>query len=254
MRLAITTLALGLIVSPAFADLTITSKVTHDGGDPQTAVSYMSSDHVRVAQPDGNEIMVNFATGDMTMINGAKKQYWVMTKQDWDAISAKMKNAMASPEMKNLPPEVQQKMQAMMGGMMTVNVAKTGNSRTVAGFKCDEYTISIGEFSKSTECVTKDVKLPVEAWARYKDFADRIRTMMAAMGPMAKNLDAMQEQLKKVQGFPVASSTTLSIMGRNSSSTSEVTGVKEGAIPATAWQVPAGFTKVDNPAAKALAR
>lgn len=254
MRSAIITLALGLVVSPAFADLTITSKATHDGGEPQTTMSYMSNERVRIAEPDGNEVMVNFATGDMTMMDAKKKQYWVMTKADWDAVTEKMKSAMNSPEMKNLPPEVQQKMQAMMGGMMTVNVAKTGNSRTVAGFKCDEYTITIGEFSKTTECVTKDVKLPVEAWARYKDFADRIKTMMAALGPMAKNVDAMQQQLKQVQGFPVATATTVSVMGHTSTSTSEVTGIKEGAIPASAWQIPAGYTKVENPAAKAMAR
>ena len=255
MRSAITTLALlALGVSSAFADLTITSKVTKDGGAPATAMSYISPDRIRMSQAEGNEIMVNFATGDMTMIDGKKKQYWVMTKADWDAIAAKMKDAMNSPEMKNMPPEVQEKMQAMMGGMMTVKVEKTGASHTVAGFKCEEYNISIGTFSKSTECVTQDVKLPIEAWSRYKEFADRLKTMMMAMGPMAKNLGAMQEELKKVKGYPVSSTTTVSIMGHTSTSTNELQSIKEGTIPASAWEIPAGYTKVDSPAKKALSR
>ena len=251
MRFATTTLALlALAVSPAFADLTITSKVTHDGGAPQTAMSYIASDHLRVSQPDGNEVIVDPVAGSMTMLDGKKKTYWVMTRQDFDAMTQKMSEAMNSPEMKNLPPEVQAKMQAMMGGMLAVNVEKTGNSRKVAGYNCDEWTITIGQFSKTTECVTNDFKLPEQSWARYREFEDRMKSMMAAMGPMAKNMGPMMEQFKKIKGFPVASSTSVSIMGRNSSSTSEVTSVKEGPIDASVFQIPAGYTKVDNPMSK----
>jgi hypothetical protein len=254
MRFA--TVALTLLTfaaSPAFADLTITSNYSKDGAAPQTATSYISGDHARMSQPDGNQVIVDFTSGTMTMIDAAKKTYWTMTKADWDAVAAKMNETMNSPEMKNLPPEVQEKMQAMMGGMMTVNVEKTGKTRTIAGYKCQEFNISIGTFSKSTECVTEELKLPAQSWAKYREFTDRLKTMMAAMGPMAKSVGTMQEQLKKVQGFPIATNTTISIMGRTSSSTSEVTSVKEGAIDPSAWQVPAGFKKVDSPMARAMA-
>jgi hypothetical protein len=255
MRFATAALTLlTLAATPLFADLTITSKVTKDGGDPQSAISYISGDHVRMAQPDGNQVIVDFTTSAMTMVDSAKKQYWTMTKADWDALAARMNEAMNSPEMKNMPPEMQQKMEAMMGGMMKVDVQKTGNTRTIAGYKCEEFNINIGTFSKSTECVTDSLKLPAQSWAKYREFTDRLKTMMAAMGPMMKSVGAMQEQLKKVHGFPVASNTTVSIMGHTSTSTSEVTSVKEGAIDASVWQVPAGYTKVDSPLQKAMAR
>jgi len=251
MRIASATLALFALASaPAFADLTITSKATHDGGAPQTTVSYISGDHVRMSQPDGKEVIVDFASGDLTMMDSAKKQYWVMTKADWDAMQAKMSQAMNSPEMKNLPPEVQAKMEAMMGGMMTVNVEKTGNARTIAGYKCQEYNVTIGQFSKSTECLTEDLKMPAASWAKYKDFSDRLKTMMAAFGPMAKNLGAMQEQFKKLKGFPIATNTTVNVMGHTSTSTTEVTSVKDGAIDASTWQVPAGYAKIESPMSK----
>lgn len=253
MRSAITTFALlALGVSSAFADLTFTMKQTKDGGAPENAVSYISAERVRMSQPEGSDILFDLTTGDMTVIDRNKKQYWVMTKSDWDAIAAKMKEVSNSPEMKNLPPEVREKMQAMMGGMMAVNVEKTGNKRKVAGYNCDEYTVTIGQFSKTTECVTNELKLPTNVWARYTEFRDRLKTIASAMGPMAKNIESMQEQLKKVQGFPIQSTTTVSIMGRTSTSTSELESVKEGAIPASAWQIPAGYTKVDSPASKAL--
>ena len=41
-------------------------------------------------------------------------------------MTAKMNEAMNSPEMKNLPPEVQKRMEAMMGGMMTTMMGGTG--------------------------------------------------------------------------------------------------------------------------------
>lgn len=41
-------------------------------------------------------------------------------------------------------------------------------------------------------------------------------------------------------------------MGHKSVVASEVTEVKRGPIPASAWEIPAGYTKVDNPMLKAL--
>ena len=59
----------------------------------------------------------------MTTIDNKKKEYYVITKQDMEAMKAKMQEQMNSPEMKkaqeqmkNLPPEMQKKMEAMMGG------------------------------------------------------------------------------------------------------------------------------------------
>ena len=256
MRFATATLALlALAVSPAFADLTVTSKVTHDGSAPQMAMSYLAPDHIRVSQPEGGEVIVDAATGTMTMIDNKKKQYWVMTREDWDAMTKQLSEAMNSPQMQNLPPEVQEKMQALMGSMMTVKVTKTGSSRKVAGYNCDEFLVTIGSMSKTTECVTNDIKLPEQSWARYREFQDRLKSMMGAMGgPMAKNMSAMMEEFRKVKGFPIASNTTVSIMGRTSTSTSELQSVKEGPIDPSVWQVPAGYTRVDSPLKKGMRR
>jgi len=67
-------------------------------------------------------------------------------------------------------------------------------------------------------------------------------------------MTTMQEQLKKLKGFPLANTTTTSVMGHRSVSSSEVTSIKQGPIPASAWEIPAGYKKVDNPMTKAMAR
>ena len=253
-------LVLAAGVSAAAEDLTIVSKRTHDGKPSDNTTSYLASDHVRMAQDEGRESIVDLKTGQMTMLDGKKKTYYIITRQDMEQFKAKMAERMNSPEMKqaeekmkSLPPEVQKKMEAMMGGVAgSFDVQKTGTTRKVAGYACENWTITLGQFSKTEECLTSDLQLPVQAWDTYRDFAESMKSMTAAMGPMAKNMAQMQEKFKGMKGFPLATTTAVSVLGHSSTSTSEVTEIKRGPIPASAWEVPAGYTKVDNPMLKAL--
>ena len=264
MRLMIPSLAsivLSIAVSAMADDLTIVSKMTHDGGSAEIRTSYISSDHVRMSQPDGNESIIDLKGGQMIVMDGKKKTYYVVTRKDMDAMAARMQEQMNSPEMKkaqermkNLPPDTQKTMESAMAGMFAVDVKKSGTSRTIAGYKCENWNVTIGQFSKSEECFTNELKFPVQAWDMYRSYADSMKSMMGAFGPMARNMTTMQEQLKKLKGFPLAKTTTTSLMGRRSVITSEVTSIQHGAIPASAWQIPDGYEKVDNPMMKAMAR
>lgn len=255
--------AAGLLAAlPAGADdLTIVSKMTRDGGEPTTATSYLSSDHARMVQPDGQEAILDLKTGQTTVIDGRKKEYFVVTRQDMDQMKAKLEQTMNSPEMKraqeqmkNLPPEVQKRMQGMMGGAAgSFDVKKMGTTRKVAGYNCDNWTITLGQFSKTEQCVTTELPVPAQSWDAYRGFAEGMRGMMASMGPMAKGMAEIAEKMKEMRGYPLASATSASFMGRSSSSSSEVVEVKKGPIPASAWEVPAGYRKVDNPMLKAMA-
>jgi len=242
------------IVSSAFAeDVTITSKVTKDG-KTDTVTNYMTSERARFSQPDGGTFIVDFKTGDITIVNAKKQQYSVMTQKELDDAAAQMKETMESPEMKeaqermkNLPPDVKAKMESMMGGMFKADVQKTGESRTIAGLRCEVWNVNIGTMSQSQQCLTQDVKFPPQAWDRFKKATDTMKTMAGAMGPMAKNMASMREELAKAKGFPLANTTTTSIMGNKSVSTTEVTSIKYGPVPANAFDIPAGYTKVDSP-------
>ncbi|HYS54447.1 MAG TPA: DUF4412 domain-containing protein [Thermoanaerobaculia bacterium] len=262
MRPATFSFAVLLICSTAAAaqDVTIISKVTRSDGSSATTTSYMSGDHARWSGGEG-EVIIDAKAGTMTTLDNKKKTYYVTTRQDMDAAAAKMQEQMNSPEvkkaqeaMKNLPPEQRKQMEAAMGSMFTFDVQKVGTSRKIAGYNCDDWTVKMGQMSTTEECITNEVKFPLMAWDMYKSYMNVMQTMMSAMGPMGKNMAAMQEQFKKMKGFPLATKTTVSIMGRKSVHSSEVTEIKSGPIPASAWEVPAGYTKVDNPMTKALAR
>ena len=244
---------------PAFGqDLTIVSKVTKDGKPAETTTSYLSRDYVRNAQGDGKESIYDLKAGQMAVLDGMKKTYYVITRQDIEQMAATMKERMNSPEMKKaqekmneLSPEDRKKMEDAMGGMFDFDVQKTGTSRKIAGFHCENWKITLGQFSKTEECLTSELQFPAQAWEMYRGFAESMKTMMAAFGPMAKGVEKMQEKFKNMRGYPLATTTEINIMGHATTSVSEVTEVKRGPIPASAWEIPAGYTKVDNPMLKA---
>ena len=248
-------------ICAASQGLTIVAKMTRDDGTTMTTTSYISEDHARWSGGGEGEVILNAKSSEMIIINNSKKTYSVITKKDIDEMAAKIQEQMNSPQMKqaqeamkNLPPEQRKRMEAAMGSMMTMNVEKIGTTHTIAGYKCEDWVTTMGQFSKTVQCVSTEVKYPPQAWGIYRDFADSMKTLMSAMGPMKPNMDSMMEQMKKMKGIPLSSKTTVSVMGHTSTSSTEVTDIKNGSIPDSAWEIPAGYTKVENEMQKSLAR
>jgi hypothetical protein len=252
MRFSIfTSAALLLAAGAALAsdDLTIVSKHTRDGKPGANTTSYLASDHVRMARDEENESIIDLKTGVMTVLDGKKKTYYTVTKQDMEQMAAKMKEKMDTPEMK----QAMEAMASMGGGMSTsVDVKKMGTSRKIAGYGCEDWTITMGTMSTINECVTSELQYPAQAWHTYKEFSESMKNMTSAFGPMAKSAAELTEKLKAMKGFPVATSTAVNVMRHKSTSESEVIEVRKGSIPASAWEIPAGYTKVENPMLKAF--
>jgi hypothetical protein len=255
MRFSTFTLTAFLLAAGAAAtvvasdDLTIVSKHTHDGKPAGTSTSYLASDHVRMAREEGNETIVDLKTGVMTTLDGKKKTYYTVTKQDMEQMAAKMKERMNDPETKKA-----MEMMASMGADMSASfdVKKTGATRKIAGYGCEEWTITMGTLSTIKECVSSELQYPARAWDTYKEFSESMKNMTSAFGPMAKSGAELAEKLKAMKGFPVATSMAVNVMGNRTTIESEVIEVRKGSIPASAWEIPAGYTKIDNPMLKAF--
>jgi Domain of unknown function (DUF4412) len=249
--LTLSALVLAASVAAASDDLTIVSKHTRDGKPAGTSTSYLASDHVRMAHGDGNETIVDLKTGVMTTLDGNKKTYYIVTKQDMEQLAAKMKERMNDPETK----KAMEMMASMSTGMATsFDVKKTGATRKIAGFRCEEWTITMGTMSTMRECVTTELQYPAHAFEAYKEFSESMKNMTSAFGPMAKAGADLAEKLKSMKGYPVATTAAIDIMGNKTTTESEVTEVRKGSIPAPAWEIPAGYTKVENPMLKAFER
>ncbi len=230
-------------------DLTVVSNVTTNGKPAGTQTQYISSDHIRSSHPSGTEIIINLKTGVMTNINDSKKTYYDVTKQDLENMQAKMNEKMNDPKMK----QAMAAMQGMSSSMAAAaEVKKTGVTRKVAGFACEEWIITMSAMMTMTECVTNDIKYPVQSWTALMEFNESMRKTMSGFGPAAKSGADLAEKMKSIHGFPVATSTVIDAGVTKMTNTSEVTEVRHTPIPESTWQVPAGFTKVDNPMAKAF--
>lgn len=233
----------------AAEDLTVVSSVTTNGKPGGIDTSYISGDHVRHSESRGTDIIIDLKTGTMTNINEKKKTYFLITRQDLETMRTKMAERMNDPKMK----QAMAMMQGMRSSMASsTEVKKTGVSRKVAGYACDEWLISMGGMMTMTECVTNDLKYPVQSWAAMTDFNQSMRNTMSGFGPNAKASADYAEKMKSIKGFPVATSSTVEAGPMKMTTSSEVTEVHREPIPASIWEVPAGFMQVDNPMLKAL--
>jgi hypothetical protein len=79
-----------------------------------------------------------------------------------------------------------------------------------------------------------------------------MKKMMSGLGPMAQSGAELAEKMKAMKGYPVATSMKMDIMGQKTTSETEVIEVRRGSIPASAWEIPAGYTKIENPMLKAF--
>jgi Domain of unknown function (DUF4412) len=229
-------------------DLTIVSKHSTNGQPGEVTTSYLGSDHVRMASGGGRETIIDLKSGIVTNLDLNKKTYYQVTKEEMDELAAKAQERLNSPEQ-------QKRMEAMQG--MTANAAnsievkKTGNTRKIAGYKCEEWLVTAGKVSTNRECVTTELKFPEHAFDAYKAYTQKLASSMSAMQP-ARIGESMVDKMKVIKGYPVATSITVDFMGNKRISESEVVEVKRGSIPASAWEVPAGYAKIDNPVTRAF--
>jgi hypothetical protein len=229
-------------------DMTVISKVSTNGQPGGTQTNYISSEHVRRSESKGNDVIIDLKNGTMTNIDTKKKTYFIMTTQDMEAMQAAMAARMNDPKMK----QAMAMMQGMSSSMASdTEVKKTGVTRKVAGYACEEWLISMGGMVSMTECVTNDLKYPVQSWAALADFQESMRKSMS-FGPSAKAGTDYAEKMKSIKGFPVASTSTVDAGITKITTAIEVTDVSRAPIPASTWDVPAGFAKVENPMLKSL--
>lgn len=230
-------------------DLTVVSNVVTNGHPGGTDTSYISADHIRHSQSQGTDMIIDLKSGTMTNINEKNKTYYVVTKQDMEAMQTAMNERMNDPKMK----QAMAAFKGMSSSMAaSTEVIKTGVTRKVGGYSCEEWLINMGGAMTMTECVTSDLKYPVQSWAALADFNESMRKSMGGFGGIAKAGADFAEKMKGIKGFPVASTTTVDAGVMKTTTSTEVTEVRRTPIRASTWEVPAGFSQVDNPMMKSL--
>jgi Domain of unknown function (DUF4412) len=246
MRFALIALLLATAAA-ASEDFTVVSKNTLNGNPSENTTNYLSDNRARMEQR-GHDMIIDLTSGTMTILDSRKKTYYTVTKADLDELKARMQEKLSTPEAKK-GMEAMQGMSSVMAS--SIEVKKTGNSRKVGSYSCDEWEITMNAMTTMKECVTSEVKYPAHAYEAFR----KLSASMSAMNPFApapKPGESLGEKMAAIKGYPVATSMVIDVMGNKTTTQSEVISISRAPIPASTWEVPAGYTKVENPMKKAF--
>lgn len=209
-------------------DLTIVSKVT-TGDRSGTSTQYMTSTKSRTTDGQADTIM-DYPTGKMTVIDHKKKTYWEATIEEMTAYMDRLQKDMQGNPM----------LEKMFGGPDEVSVEKGKGSRKVAGYDCDEYTMRMGDTFVFDLCAARGLQPPPQYYEGRK-------LSSASMGPMGRRFGKMFEEMKKIKGYPLALDMDTNMGMAKMKTSSEAIEVKKGAIPASTFEIPAGYEKKSSP-------
>jgi len=253
-RLAVVALCVVPVLAATSAraeDLTITFKVT-SRGNTSTSTQYLTADKMRTNDGD-HDTIVDFAAGKIVNVDHKRKEYSELTfdqiEQMLQSVNERMAGASAQMQeaMKNMPPAVRERMGnmgGMMGGAAAEATVTKGGTRTIAGYETQEYVVEAGDSMHMEEWTTTALKLPMSpaTFQRVARFANP-----ALQNPMMRRFGQMAEKMKQIEGYPLAQTTRMSMMGHAIETSREATAVTKGAIPASTFEIPAGYKKVDAP-------
>lgn len=188
--------------------------------------TWMGQNMMREDEGQTKSTIVRFDLKKIFIIEHDKKQYAeIDLPVDFDKI---------------LPPQAKQMMQMMN---VTAKVTETQEAQTVNEWNCTKYLVEIGLSMMGMEMpmkmemwVTKDLGIDME---QYTEFY----TEMLSLQPMFKDFTA---EFQKIDGYPVKTEMTMSMMGTETRTLEEVISVEELDPPAGTYDIPEGFTKTDT--------
>ena len=239
LALLVVVLALGALLH---ADVYIKTKIHADAmsmmGQNQPAKDsemeqWLAEDMV-ATNAENQTIILDLKANKMFIVNHAEKNY---VETDLPVDMAKL-----------LPPQAAQ----MMGGMMktTVTVAPNGQIKQVGAWKCSGYDVTISMMMMT---------MKQAVWAASDVGFDLSKFLAKAYGNIikAQNMmfdDAAVNEMKKIQGIPILTETTMEMMGAQNHRSSEVVEISKKTPPPGVYAVPAGYAKTDKLSMKDMQR
>jgi hypothetical protein len=234
-------LSLAGLVPPAKAQLSgllsqgvTMTMTTTSNGRTSTATHYFSGNASKSVSADGNESIIRFDQQKLITIDNKQKTYTEMTFQQMQEMADQLGKSMGGISDN---PEAAAAIKKMMGGGNSgpLTVTKQGPGEPVAGYATEKYLVT-GPMDMQI-WAAPDLKVP----ATYYD-AVKIRIPANPMFDVGKMYDAF----KQISGWPVKYVMTINMMSRSMTTTTEVTSIQKGAIPASTFEIPAGYKKVES--------
>jgi hypothetical protein len=246
-----------LLTVTAHAQVTFIQKETRNG-ESITSQIQMDKDHIRADARNGNDeaaFVFDVVSQTARMINLTQKSYMEVGKAEIDQISSMM--AQVQEQLKNMPPDQRALVEQMMQGrgmpglpaaQPKVNYRQAGSDK-VGQWTCTKYEGFASEQKTSEVCTVdpKEFGLAASDFEAARQLAEMLKTFVPDLASAAFVNGTPNDQ--GYSGVPVRRTTF-----RNGAvdTVSEITEIRRGAIPASAFEVPAGFRKETMPGGPGL--
>ncbi len=209
---------------------TTTGSGMGQGKGTQTITSYFGKNAMKRVSSEGTDTVIRFEEGKIITIDNKKKTYSEVTIKQIQDMMEKVTSEVDQNK------EAMEAMRKMMGQTMAAfSVTKVGPGGPIAGYATEKYQVT-GPMEMEI-WAAPDLKVP----AIYYDVM-KARTPRNPMFDMGK----MYDEMKKIDGIPLKSVTVMKMMGREIKTLTEVSSVEKGAIPASTFEIPAGYKQVKD--------
>ncbi len=256
-------LAAALCAAAAHAGLTITTETKRKGGNSTLTMQFEGKNLRTAVTKEGSAepSSVFISDGDnkkMVMIDFAKKEYVEITQEQVKRMKAKMETAMSAmkAQMAKLPPEQRKQMEAAMGQRMNAyksmvpeeKYTRASGSKKIAGHKCDLYKVEADGQHTADACLVpwSDLKIDRD---QFKQAVDAVVETWSGLGMgMGAGEGGAQRspgEMLKAWGMSYGLPAWRKTVKPDESDVTEttLTSIDQGAVPRSAFEAPAGFTK-----------
>jgi len=232
-----------LLSAAAFGQgMTWDTKTVSNGHEMVAHTYYVPKKLKTVTDQTGEFTIIRIDQEKIYNVKPQDKTYSVVTFAEVEQMGKKMSAQMddLQKQMKDMPAEQRKMMEKMLGANMPgakkdpkIEVIKTGEKKTISGYACTRYSVKQDGKEEVSLWVTPDVK----SFASMRQDMLEQTKRMSAMVP--GGMKGIAEAMQKVDGFPIVTE-----MGTIMKST--VTKIEMKTVAASEFEVPAGYTKVEN--------
>lgn len=213
--------------------LTLVFKATGQKGTA-TETRYFTREQMRTG--DGHtDTLLHYASKKMVSINHKKKEYSEFTADQMAAVTRQLIKQM-NEQMASMPPEARAVMEKVTGGNTKTTITQ-GGTRKIGGYPCQDRTFAMGQAITMTVCTTTALAFPDTHGEHRKFDAWTGAAAVLASNPVFKGMADMRDKITHLDGITLSESTTMTMMGRTMQSTREVVEIKQGPVPAAAFDV-----------------
>ena len=123
---------------------------------------------------------------------------------------------------------------------MEAKVTVTGEKRKIKEWNCQKYILhlnmAMGQIIKEI-WATEDIHIDSDLYSKY-NFGEMIN-----IPGVKETLEQVMEEMKKIKGVQVLTTSTQNIMNQTVQTTSEIIEFKTGKAPDRLFEIPAGYKK-----------